>query len=98
MNIPNTFELFGTTYNVVFDEHRCNKESAYGICDYEENTIYLTESYNTKVLPVESVENTFWHEVVHLIFKRVGLDDINDEKNVSVAGSALYQIVKTFKY
>ena len=65
--IPKKFKLFGTTYNVIWDNIRLNDKNIYGLCDYSKSEIVLSVSEGLKELSEDKIMDTYYHERTHAI-------------------------------
>ena len=85
MNIPKKFKLFGTTINVVFDNERMNDKSQYGEASYSQSKITLSTTHGVDKLSKDKIEDTFYHEKVHLILDTMQEYDLSkNEKFVDI--------------
>ena len=98
MKIPKSFELFGSTITVKFDDDKCNENSAYGIGMYKGNTILLRKKAHGADIEKTEIECSFLHEIIHFIVDRLAYDDLNNEEFVTRFSSALHQCLTTQKY
>ena len=97
MNIPTTFQLFGSTYKVEFDNIYCNDKEALGLFCDNLKTIKLADTYGIDKLPQDTIDETYYHELSHCILKNAGLDIWKDEKAVEVIGRLLMQYMSSIK-
>ena len=93
--IPKTFNLLGKTIEVRYVPNLINRESRTGQSVYRENSIELQPSVRGYPIPMDSIEQTFFHELVHWILfsmKNEKADSLNDDENfVSLFASLLHQ-------
>ncbi len=98
MNIPTSFNILGQVINVVFNSEKMDDKHALGYLESDLNVITLTDISNGKQLPMSSIEQTYLHEVVHLILRHMGEDDLyKNEKFVDLFAGLLHQILTTSK-
>ena len=88
MKIPKTFEMGGTTWKVEEVSHLDDC----GITYRDEALIRLR-----KELPKQSKEQTFYHELFHVMKFTVGNLGDHDEKEVEAMAHMLHQFLKTAK-
>lgn len=99
MKIPNKFKLFGTTYNVVFENEKLNDAKSYGDCDYSKSLIRLSTTHGGHSLSVDRILDTFYYERTHAILDMMNERDLsNDEKFVDVFSKLLRQAIETEEY
>lgn len=97
--IPISYELFGSTWNIIWDNERMNDKQNYGECSYGEKTITLSNTEGIYKLSKDKINQTFYHELVHAILDTMHERDLsNNEKFVNTFSELLYQFVKTAKY
>lgn len=99
MNIPKRFKLFGQTIEVEMQEYLNDKSDCRGQTKYRENKIYLQMidgKYYSR--PVENLDQTFCHELVHWILYLMHEKLEEDEKFVEVFSSLLHQALTTAQY
>jgi len=77
MKIPKRFKLFGTTYNIVWDNKRANDLSVYGQVDYANCEILLSTSFGLTDLTDERKTDVFYHEKVHAILYEMSEHELN---------------------
>jgi hypothetical protein len=99
VKIPKSFQLFGSTVNVITANDIMNELENYGDSHYSTLTIRLATSNGVKQLPVDRVEDTFYHELVHMILDSMKEGELSsNEKFVDTFGKLLRQAINTFKY
>lgn len=99
MNIPTSFQLFGQTINIEFNEQRCSDLEAIGATRDCMNKIILTKSDKGEVLPDDTIEQVFLHEVVHQILDKICEYKLaKDERFVDLFSKALHQFITTCEY
>lgn len=98
MNIPESFKLFGHTINVVFDNTDCHISGAVGLSESNQNTITLADKKKDgEPIPESSIEQTFYHELLHMIYDKLGYyKESKDEIKIEQASQLLYQAISTF--
>lgn len=95
--IPTSFDLFGITISVRLDDQLAAIHSATGQWQDAQNTIVL-QAPGTG-FPETTIEQAFWHEVVHACLSRLSYDEQSrDEAFVDRLGQCLYQIEKTVRF
>jgi hypothetical protein len=93
--IPSSFMLGGLTIEVVRDETMVRTKSLIGEARYNEQVIRI----DTGAAPLQTVEQTFIHELVHWIFYLMNEDELrNNEKLVDLFSHFLYQALVTAKH
>lgn len=91
-NIPKKFKLFGTTINVIFDNKRMNDNGFYGLAEYGQTKITLSDVHGTEKLTNDRITETFYHEKVHTILDAMHERDLSaNEKFVDVFAKLLRQ-------
>jgi hypothetical protein len=98
MIIPKTFEVFGHVIRVGYSETVSNESDAVGLAVLRENKIVIQRHGKQKPMTADQVGHTFYHELVHTIFDKLGEDDLNkNDQLVDLIGQCLYQYEKTKK-
>lgn len=96
MKIPKTFKLFGTTYNVIWDNKRMNDKGCYGLSDYGKSEITLSTTQGTELLSEDRIIDTFYHEKVHAILDMMNERELSEnEKFVDIFSKLLRQSDQT---
>jgi len=86
--IPSSFWLGGLKISVAFDDTMVKAKQVIGEARYAHQQIVLDRS----VAPLQTVEQSFYHEMVHWIFYVMGEEDLrNNEKLVDLFAHFLYQ-------
>jgi len=103
MKIPKRFKLFGATVNVVFDANIHNEHDSVGRVSFRRNLIRLLPDSPTIPRPQELIEQTFCHELVHLIFFsasfKIGDKYAHDNEDVvELVANLLHQALVTAEY
>jgi hypothetical protein len=97
--IPKSFQLFGTTYNVVFDNKRMEDMGCYGLASYGECEITLSDVQGMDKLGEDRIKDCFYHEKVHMILDAMNERELSkNEKFVDVFAKLLRQSDVTAKY
>jgi len=95
MIIPESFRLFNQTIKVIFKRDLIDKKQAFGLWDYNRNTIYLQQSTRKHPLNKEQIDNTFIHEATHAMLNMIGEYDLsNNEKLVHTLSSLIHQFIE----
>lgn len=89
MVIPKKVEIFGKIYKIILVDNLLEKEKYYGIISYNNQNIKLDKN-----LPENLLNQTFMHEIIHMILEEIGEKDLNNEKFVDLFSNALYQVFK----
>jgi len=99
MRIPKRFKIFGKTVEVIYDEQLRLKDDASGTASFRRNVVTLQPSSSHWPLAHESIEQTYFHEVTHIILRAICEPDLCDnEKFVDTFASALHQVLTTAEY
>jgi hypothetical protein len=70
------------------------KKGAFGLWDYNKNTITLQQSTRKNSLTKEQIESTFIHEATHACLDHMGYHELSqDEKFVSGFSNLIYQFI-----
>ncbi|MDD2364538.1 MAG: hypothetical protein PHN84_00090 [Desulfuromonadaceae bacterium] len=86
--IPTSFWLGGLKIDVVYDNTMVKTKQVIGEARYAYQQILLDPS----VAPMQTVEQSFFHEMVHWIFYVMGEEELrNNEKLVDLFAHFLYQ-------
>jgi hypothetical protein len=92
-DIPFSFQLFGEHIRVLRDD-AISAEGVNGICLGDLNLIKISISG----IDVDCAEACFYHELVHMILKKIDEDDLCcNERFVTNFAGLLYQFLKTKK-
>lgn len=98
-NVPKSFEIFGQTITVVFVDNLARERDVDGEAHHRLNEIRIQKNTNGNFRTDEQIDETFWHEVTHVILEKLQYHKLNnDEQFVGRFGSALQQVIKTSKY
>ena len=99
IKIPKSFKLFGTTINIEFDNKRMNDKGLYGESSYSESKITLADTDGTNDLSNGKIQDTFYHEKVHIILDTMHEYELSkNEKFVDIFGKLLRQSDETAEY
>lgn len=99
MKIPKKFKLFGTTYNVLWDNKKMNNTTRYGESDYSTTEITLSDTHGVNPLSEDRIMDTFYHERTHAILDSMHKRDLSaDEEFVDVFSKLLRQSIETAEY
>lgn len=99
MRIPKSFKLFGTEIEIIFDTKRCDQNECWGLASFKERQIVLTKEANGTKLSKEIIEQTFYHELMHMIMEVMEERDLRtNEKFINISSSLLHQAFKTAEY
>jgi len=102
-NIPKSFKLFNQTITVHYDSEMLLKDDNFGLCSYRQNKIFLQPSSETTPITKEQLEQTFYHELVHMLLYHGGEDDYSPalhkkEYLVDRIGQLLHQALSTAEF
>ena len=93
--IPSSFTLGGLTIEVVRDDTMVRTKGMIGEARYAEQVIRL----DTGAAPLQTVEQAFFHELVHWIFYLMNEEELrNNEKLVDLFSHFLYQALVTARH
>lgn len=99
VKIPKTFDLFGSTWKVLWNNQTMNDHERYGQCSYGEKEITLSTTQGVDKLSSDKINQTFYHELVHAILDSMNEYELSrNEKFVNTFSELLHQALKTFKY
>jgi len=99
MKIPKKFKLFGTTYNVVWDNKRLNDRQEFGLSDYSRSEIILSNTLGTEDLSEDKIMDTYYHEKIHAILDMMNEGELSaNEKFVDVFSKLLRQADETAEF
>jgi predicted SprT family Zn-dependent metalloprotease len=95
MKIPKKINLAGKTIKVDFVKDLRTESDAIGEAVYRKNAIRLQPSCEGASIPKESLEQAFFHELVHFILYEIGEDELRDnERFVTSFSGLLHQALK----
>jgi len=99
LRIPVSFQMYGQTYHVAYNESLLHSEDARGLAHYRANRIILQPSGSHNPIPETHVEHSFCHEFMHHLFHAAGYEeDRADEIKVNHLSHLLHQALSTFTY
>ena len=106
IQIPKSFYLFGEKINVVFSEAYFGSEnpSSLGFCSYRENKIYIRPNSVSWPLSDDQIEQTFLHELMHMIVNhsegtlKKDEDPHDNEGFINISASLLHQALSTMEF
>jgi hypothetical protein len=113
LNIPKNFILLGHKYSVVIKKDLFETEGCYGNADEDLKLIQLQDmgtvtrryeengkTFETSMdITEEMVIETFFHEVMHIIFDAMGEEELSEnEKLVNILGKAWLEIYLSSVY
>lgn len=91
--IPKEIYIFAKKIKITFDEDLAGIYNYNGLSDFQQCTIKLQPNCEKYFRTRESVIITFWHEVIHFIFKNLGYEELScDEELIPLMASVLHQI------
>ena len=97
--IPKSFEIFGHTIKVKYFNDLVQRTDNVGEASFRTNEIHLQKNCKGVQRPESQMEQSFWHEAVHMIFNQLNEPELRgNEKLVDMVGSCIQQILKTAKY
>lgn len=95
--IPHTFDVLGRHWRVEFkNDLYTESEPILGKVDYSENIIYIQKDTEDCPLLKSSLFGIFLHELMHVIFYSLGLnEECDDECLVESIAGCLHQVINT---
>lgn len=95
--IPTQLQLGGQTIKIVIDNDIIIDDNL-GLSHDCKNLITIANKYKSDPLSFESIEQTIWHEIFHLILNKLGYDEQSDnEIFVQSVSLLIHQAIKTLK-
>lgn len=91
MKIPKELKIFSHTLKIKYSKTLRDRKGAVGLCDYENMTLWVQASTRKNPLTGDFIEQTFYHELVHMILYLSGDVKIS-HSSVDVLGSILKQV------
>lgn len=88
MKIPNRIQILGKTFRILYLNQINENSSTWGTASQSDCQIKIKKN-----LPRQNKEETFIHEVLHLIYDSAKVDHHN-EKEVEIISNILYQVLK----
>ena len=99
MEIPKRFKLLGHSIEVIEDAEMFYDKSVYGRCSYEGKWIKLAFPAPSHPVTQGSLEHTFLHELVHMIFYHTEQSKLNENEDfVDLVAGLLHQALTTMEY
>jgi len=95
--IPDSFQLHGITFAVRYDSNLCRDTDHTGEARYRTAEIVLNAP-NTNWPPQNLLDQTFCHELVHMILNEMQSKLHSDESHVDLFASLLHQFLITAEY
>ena len=83
-NIPNQTEILGRKIVVKYNTPRLIERGLYGSMNCVTGELHLAETVAGNKVPVEEIEITYWHEVLHYIFNKNGYEKIFHDNNIDL--------------
>ncbi|MBC7381894.1 MAG: hypothetical protein H7296_02745 [Bacteroidia bacterium] len=94
--IPENFTLNGKTYKVVIRDKELSKKGFWGQAFLNRKVIKLCDKFHGVSLTKEAKEQTFFHELIHMILDSMGYDKLNeDEDFVDLFAQRLHEYEKS---
>lgn len=91
MRIPSSFKIAGLTITIEEDNNSLERDGYIGKADFPFQKITL----DCGLLPRETVEQAFFHEMVHWILYVMSHPNADNEEFVDVFSHLLYQVMST---
>lgn len=99
LKIPKEFKLFGTTVNVVWDNKRLDDMRTYGLFEYSNSRITLSNVDGFSPLNNDRIMDCYYHERTHAILMAMNESELSsNEKFVDVFSKLLRQADETAKF
>lgn len=97
MKIPKKFEVYGETITIEFSKNLTSKSDMIGRTFLREGRIVLQKP--GKVYSEERIEQTFYHELVHVILDKISEQKLSgNEGFVDRFACLLHQAIKTMRF
>jgi len=96
--IPKEFTLFASKYNIELDDKPTSEQEALGLFGDNDKKIVLAISRYHTFLPVDTVVETYYHELAHCLCKQTGNKIWKDEVFVDLLGKLFMQYLSTVKF
>jgi hypothetical protein len=98
IEIPISFKLNGKPVSVELDNAYCSDNNCYGEADFTDNIITLCSCYKGEKLSKRIKDQTYYHELAHLLFHAAGLHKQKwNEDLIDKIGLLLYEYERTKK-
>lgn len=99
MKIPKKFKIHGQTIEVKFDDKLFSAQDVLGVALLRKNLIKIQDNNTGFKRPKTQIEQTFLHELVHMILEANHYRELNDdEKFVEQFSTCLHQVLTTMEY
>lgn len=96
INIPEQFTLLGKKIRVIIDNDYCQENGFVGEADFTEKVITLCDTIYGKKLKKAEKEQTYYHELVHMILDSMKRHNLKyNEDFVEEFSQRLYEYEKT---
>lgn len=97
--IPETYFQFAQKISVKYVNTLAQTHGALGEDVKNTNDVLLQPSVDGYPLPVEIIEQSFFHEYTHKMFDFAGRSDLSeDEKLVDICGHLIHELLSTAEY
>ena len=97
--IPETYYQFAQRIQVKYVNTLAQTHGALGEDVKNTNDVLLQPNVDGYPLPVEIVEQAFFHEYAHKMFDFAGRSDLSDdEKLVDICGHLIHELLSTAEY
>jgi hypothetical protein len=94
--IPSQFKLRGKVIRIIVDDDYCADGGMVGEADFTEKVITLCDKYNGKKVNKMEKEQTYFHELVHMILDSMDRHNLKyNEDFVEEFSQRLYEYEKT---
>ena len=91
ISIPNSFQLGGRHWEVVYHDLIDNEPETLGDCDSDQATIRLKSG-----LKPELLQHTYYHELMHAVCFTLGWDKLNDDEGkIDALGGMILQYLRS---
>lgn len=97
-NIPTRFNLLASTFTITIDNDKVDSinRDALGIISPTHRQIYLKDKTDGENLPIDTILDTYYHEVTHAILNEMGEEELKEnEKFVDLLGKLIRQFIET---
>jgi len=93
------FKLHGQTIKIEYDPKLSDTDDVTGLSIYRENKIKLLPKSEGNSRTGDSIEATFYHELIHFIMYFAGEDELRiNEKFIDIVSGLLHQALVTMEY
>jgi len=98
VKIPDKLKVAGHYYKVIWDDKKMSKRGYLGETHHDQNIIYMCKEYRKRRRSKSSIEETFFHEMVHAIDANYNNHSLS-EKVVDRLAVGIHQVLKdNFKF